>query len=302
MNAFEPTILAFCCNYCAYAAADIAGVSRMQYPPNLKIIRLPCTGKVDITYLFRAFETGADGVIVCGCLKGGCHFVEGNLHAEDRVKLAKEILEAIGIGGNRLDMFFISSAMAPKFVEVAKDVTERIRKMGPAMPRKITLTPIESGMNKRIFLYNMIKNLALKGPEKPIAVPEGLEEFGQIVFNPKRCIGCRKCEEICPEKAIESTRELDLASILENPFTTTDERLTKRLQLYQILSKLAVKLPSKPIPIPEGLDGFYKMRHNPRACVFCEKCNDICLEKAVTGLKELDLPTIINDKPRADVQ
>jgi coenzyme F420-reducing hydrogenase delta subunit/formate hydrogenlyase subunit 6/NADH:ubiquinone oxidoreductase subunit I len=294
MSAFEPTILAFCCNYCAYAAADIAGVSRMQYPPNLKIIRLPCTGKVDITYLFRAFETGADGVIVCGCLKGGCHFVEGNLHAEDRITLAKEILEAIGIGGVRLDMFFISSAMAPKFVEVAKEVTERIRALGPALPHKVALTPLEPGTNKRMFLYNMIKNLALQCPDKPISVPEGLEEFGEIEFNPTKCIGCRKCEEICPEKAIDSTQELDLSSILAQPLTASDERVTKRFQLYQVISKLAKKRPSHPIPIPEGLEGFYTMHYNPQVCVFCEKCSDICLEKAVNGLKELDLSTIMS--------
>ena len=101
MDTFVPKIVAFCCNYCAYAAADLAGVSRMQYPTNVRIIRVPCSGKVDITYILRAFESGADGVVVAGCLKGGCHFVEGNLHAETRVKFTKELLEAVGLG-NRM--------------------------------------------------------------------------------------------------------------------------------------------------------------------------------------------------------
>lgn len=293
MSQFEPSILAFCCNYCAYAAADIAGVSRMQYPPNVKIIRLPCTGKVDITYILRAFESGADGVMVCGCLKGGCHFVEGNLHAEDRIKLAKDILEAIGIGGDRLNMYFISSAMAPKFVETAKEVTENIRKLGPALSKKLQLTKKELLTNKRAFLYSMIKNLALKHPEKSIPVPEGLEEFGTIEFDPSKCIGCKKCEEVCPEEAIESRRELDLPTILKTTMKQNDDRITKRQQLYEIITKIARKSPSKPISIPEGLEGFYKMQYDPIKCVFCEKCRDVCLENTINGIKELDLPAII---------
>lgn len=292
MNKFEPTILAFCCNYCAYAAADIAGVSRMQYPTNVRIVRLPCSGKVDITYILRAFESGADGVIVCGCLKGGCHFVEGNIHAENRIKLTKEILEAIGIGGERLDMFFISSSMASKFVEVVKQVTENLRKLGPALPKKIQLTKQEPEVNKRAFLYNMIKNLALKRPEITITVPEGLEEFGKIKFNPSKCIGCRKCEEICPEKAIDSIRELDLSTILKASMDKKDGRITKRQRLYETLAKIARKSPSKPISIPEGFEGFYKMKYDPKKCVFCEKCRDICLEKTIDSVKELDLYAI----------
>ncbi len=292
MNKFEPTILAFCCNYCAYAAADIAGVSRMQYPTNVRIVRLPCSGKVDITYILRGFESGADGVIVCACLKGGCHFVEGNLFAENRIKLTKDILEAIGIGGERLDMYFISSAMASKFVEVVKEVTEKLRKLGPALPKKIQLTKQDPEASKRIFLYNMIKNLALRRPENVITVPEGLEEFGKIEFNPSKCIGCKKCEEICPEKAIDSIRELDLSAILKTSMDQTDERSTKRQRLYETLTKIARKSPSKPISIPEGFEGFYKMQYDPKKCVFCEKCRDVCLEKTINSVKELDLYAI----------
>lgn len=294
MAEFEPNILAFCCNYCAYAAADIAGVSRMQYPPNVRIIRLPCSGKVDITFILRAFESGADGVMVCGCLKGGCHFVEGNLHAEDRITLAKDILEAIGIGGERLNMYFISSAMAPKFVEVAKEVTENLRKLGPALPAKLQLTRADLSTNKRAFLYSMIKNLALRRPEKAIPIPEGLEEFGAIEFDPSKCIGCKKCEEICPEKAIASRRELDLPALLQKTsIKQTDDRVTKRQQLYAIITKIAQKVPTKPISVPEGLEGFYTMSYDPIKCVFCEKCREACLEQTINGIKELDLPAII---------
>jgi coenzyme F420-reducing hydrogenase delta subunit len=130
-HGFEPVIVAFCCEHCAYAAADLAGTSRMQYPPNIRIVRLPCTGKADMLYILKAFQLGADGVMVCGCLKGGCHFTDGNLKCEARVQFLKRILDLLGFGGDRLDMFFMSSAMAGEFVKVAHEFTERIRRLGP---------------------------------------------------------------------------------------------------------------------------------------------------------------------------
>jgi len=132
---FEPRILALCCHYCAYGAADLAGSMRTQYPPNVRILRLPCTGKVDIAHIMRAFEQGADGVIVAGCLEGGCHFQEGNLRAKRRVGLAKRILEESGLERERLEMFNLSSAMGQTFAEIARDVTERIRALGPSPVR-----------------------------------------------------------------------------------------------------------------------------------------------------------------------
>lgn len=292
MAKFTPKILAFCCNYCAYAAADLAGVSRMQYPSNIRIIRVPCTGKVDITYLLRAFETGADGVYVAGCLKGGCHFVEGNLHAEVRVKFAKELLDSIGISGDRLEMFFISSAMAPKFIEVAKEMVERITKLGPALPKKVDLTE-RSTEKKREFLYSILRNLALKVPEKPIPVPEGLEEFGTIHWELSKCIGCKQCEEVCPEMAIEFIDEFDLPRILKTVKNIREGKITKRRLLYETLSKVAVKLPSQPIPVPEGLEEFSTMRPLIKKCVVCEKCSEKCPEEAITIVREVDLPAII---------
>lgn len=131
MSKFNPQILAFCCHYCSYAAADLAGSMRLQYPPNVKIVHLPCTGKVDPLYLLKAFERGADGVFVAGCLKGQCHYLEGNLRAEKRVNYVKGILDEIGLGGERLEMYFLSAAEATHFAEIAKEMTERIKKLGP---------------------------------------------------------------------------------------------------------------------------------------------------------------------------
>ena len=128
---FEPKIVAFCCNWCSYAAADLAGVSRMQYPSNVRIIRVPCSGKVDIMYVLKAFELGADGVFVAGCLPDQCHYLTGNFYARDRIEKLKKDLEAVGLGG-RLDMYFISAAMAKEFANTCNEFTERIRKLGPS--------------------------------------------------------------------------------------------------------------------------------------------------------------------------
>ncbi|MHC4445625.1 MAG: hydrogenase iron-sulfur subunit [Planctomycetota bacterium] len=128
----QPVILAFCCHYCAYAAADLAGSMRIQYPTNVRVLRLPCTGKVEIDYLLTAFERGADGVIVAGCLEGGCHFLEGNLRARKRVERAKQILTEIGLEPERLEMYNLSSAEGTRFAEIVTEMNERLAKLGPS--------------------------------------------------------------------------------------------------------------------------------------------------------------------------
>ncbi|MFH2065376.1 MAG: hydrogenase iron-sulfur subunit [Pseudomonadota bacterium] len=135
-NHFEPQILAFCCKYCAYAAADLAGSMRLNYPPNIKVIQVPCTGRVDIIFLLRAIEEGADGVYVAGCLEGECHFVGGNLRARKRVNYVKKTLAELGIEPERVEMFNLSSAMGPRFAEIANEMTERIQKLGPTPVKK----------------------------------------------------------------------------------------------------------------------------------------------------------------------
>ena len=131
-NGFEPQIVAYCCHYCAYSAADLAGSMRLRYPPNILIAKLPCTGRVDVLHLMRAFERGADGVFVAGCEVGTCHFLQGNLQAIRRVAYTKQLLDAIGVGGDRLEMFTMGSSDGPRFAQVATEMTERIRKLGPS--------------------------------------------------------------------------------------------------------------------------------------------------------------------------
>ncbi len=131
MNEFEPTIVAYCCNFCAFAAADLAGAMRLQYPANIRIIKLPCTGSVDAIVLLKAFELGADGVFVAGCLEGECHYLEGNLRARKKVAYVKRLLAEVQIEPERIEMFNLSSAMGGRFAEIVEEMTERIKKLGP---------------------------------------------------------------------------------------------------------------------------------------------------------------------------
>lgn len=131
-NEFEPRILAFCCHYCAYAAADLAGTMRIQYPPNVRIVRTPCTGRLETEYFLKALESGADGVLVAGCLEGGCHFTNGNLYAKRRVEYMREMLEEIGLEKERLRMVNVSASMARPLADLILDMVETVRKLGPS--------------------------------------------------------------------------------------------------------------------------------------------------------------------------
>lgn len=132
MENFEPEIVAFCCHYCAYTAADMAGSKRISYPSNVKIIRVPCTGKVDAIHIMKALERGADGVYVAGCLEGDCHFKTGNTRAAHRVIQVQKILEDLGWEKERVSMITMSAGMGERFAETALEFTEKIRNMGPS--------------------------------------------------------------------------------------------------------------------------------------------------------------------------
>jgi len=139
MKNFEPEIVAFCCHYCAYTAADMAGSKRISYPPNIKIIRVPCTGKVDAIHIMKAFEKGADGVYVAGCLEGDCHFKNGNTRARYRVTHVQKILEDLGWEKERLAMINMSAGMGERFAQTAIEFTQTIKQLGPS-PIKINHT------------------------------------------------------------------------------------------------------------------------------------------------------------------
>jgi len=126
---FEPRILAFTCNWCSYAGADLAGVSRVQYPPNVRIIRLMCSGRVDPLFVLEAFKE-ADGVLVAGCHIGDCHYVSGNLQAEAKVRMVKKALEVIGVEPERLRLEWVSASEGERFGRVIREMVEDIRGLG----------------------------------------------------------------------------------------------------------------------------------------------------------------------------
>ena len=131
MSIQDMKIVAFCCTYCAYNAADLAGSMRLQYPTNVRIVKLLCTGKVEPVFLLEAFRRGADAVMVAGCMEGECHFVEGNLYARQIVEYTKELAKEAGIDPRRLEMFNMSASMAQKFVEAVTTMVDRLQELGP---------------------------------------------------------------------------------------------------------------------------------------------------------------------------
>jgi len=128
---YFPKIIGFCCRWCSYAGADLAWAMRLQYPPTIRIIMLPCTGRVDILHILTAFEAGADAVFVSGCHEGDCHYLSGNIQARKRITRAKKVLAEIGLEPERLEMFHVSSGEGPKFAHLAKEMTERAYRLGP---------------------------------------------------------------------------------------------------------------------------------------------------------------------------
>jgi len=158
---YEPQIIAFCCMHCAYAAADLAGSSRIAYPPSLKIVSLPCTGRTDMGHILKAMEDGADGVLVAGCLEGRCHFQTGNLYARKRVEHVAELLGQVGLAVERVRMINVSAGQGARFAELANEFAEKIRELGPTGLKK-----------KKAPIEYPLPALAKNEPASPLANPK----------------------------------------------------------------------------------------------------------------------------------
>jgi F420-non-reducing hydrogenase iron-sulfur subunit len=130
-NGFEPKILAFCCNWCSYAGADLAGTSRYKYPANVLILRVLCSGRVDPGFVLKAFEKGMDGVLIAGCHIGDCHYISGNMKAEERVKMIRSLLKTIGIEDGRLRLEWVSASEGKRFAKVIEDFVDTLKELGP---------------------------------------------------------------------------------------------------------------------------------------------------------------------------
>jgi F420-non-reducing hydrogenase iron-sulfur subunit len=129
---WEPRIVAFLCNWCSYAGADLAGVSRIQYPPNVRVIRVPCSGRINPLFILRALQSGVDGVLVSGCHPGDCHYLSGNLFARRKFAVLKILLEHVGIEPERVQFSWVSAAEGVRFAAILEKVIEAVREVGPA--------------------------------------------------------------------------------------------------------------------------------------------------------------------------
>lgn len=130
-NTWEPKIVAFLCNWCSYAGADLAGTSRIQYPPNIRIIRLPCSGRINPLYIIKALVEGADGVMVSGCHPGDCHYLSGNMYARRRFTILKKLLATAGIEPDRVQFTWVSASEGSRFASVVEEVTNKVKNLGP---------------------------------------------------------------------------------------------------------------------------------------------------------------------------
>jgi F420-non-reducing hydrogenase iron-sulfur subunit len=139
-NGFEPRIIGFLCNWCSYAGADLAGVSGIQYPPNLRLIRVMCSGRIDPAFVLEAFKDGADGVLVAGChVPSDCHYISGNFKAMRRINLLKRVLKDFGIEPQRLRLEWISASEGDKFAAVVRNMVEDLKKLGPSLVKAMEI-------------------------------------------------------------------------------------------------------------------------------------------------------------------
>jgi len=214
MTEFTPKIIGFMCNWCSYAGADLAGISRIKYAPDLRIIRVLCSGRVDPYIIMTAFERGADGVLVTGCHPGDCHYISGNYLAEKKIKATRKILTEAGIDGQRLGLEWISAAEGQLFADVVNAFTELIYSLGPQQvdPLKIAAAKKESGDFRLRWLVGRERDLLEKG-----------NVFGEAISSDE-------LEPLLDEViSIQYIRNAILASLQETPLSAKE--LAEKLNL-----------------------------------------------------------------------
>jgi coenzyme F420-reducing hydrogenase delta subunit/Fe-S oxidoreductase len=197
---WKPTIVAFTCNWCSYAGADFAGISRMQYPATIRVVRLMCSGRVNPAFILGALEMGADGVLVSGCHPGDCHYTFGNVSGQEAVETAVELAEMAGLKGERIRLQWVSASEGALFARTVKEFTERITKLGP---NPLTTEGLEQAVVDMVCSPLEDMTVAPSPAEAPETTAEGLDVLRDAfdVTHAYRCIECGKCTGICPVTA-----------------------------------------------------------------------------------------------------
>jgi F420-non-reducing hydrogenase iron-sulfur subunit len=209
---FEPKILGLLCNWCCYAGADLAGVSRYQYPTNIRVIRVMCSGRVDPAFVFRAFSRGADGVLIGGCWLGECHYAsEGNYHALEMTKACKKLMEQIGLNPERLRIEWVSASEGIRFAEIVTNFTKQLKEMGPLgigegkdpEQLKKDLEAAEIYARKKLTSYyidpDKCQGCMICLRKCPVeAIVGGKNQIH--VIDQEKCIGCGICFQSCPPR------------------------------------------------------------------------------------------------------
>jgi F420-non-reducing hydrogenase iron-sulfur subunit len=247
-EAFEPKVLVFSCNWCSYTAADLAGTSRLQIHPDVTVIRVMCSGRVEPVLILSALTAGFDGVMVTGCHPGDCHYLTGNARARERMDFLEALLAHFGLD-NRVEMNYVSASEGILFAQVTADYQRRIAALGPSPLRGLDLPALADKRGRFHQLLTGIRDrLDLSFDEElKLAIDQVIAGFGHPVYDLDKCIGCgacaqmcpssniemvdadgqrrisffhttcttcRTCEEICPVEAIEVVREFDIHSFL----------------------------------------------------------------------------------------
>lgn len=206
---WKPKILGLLCNWCSYAGADLAGTSRIQHPPNVRIIRVNCTGRIDPLFVLRGLEMGADGVLISGCHIGDCHYVEGNIAAKKRFDFFKKILDEMGLG-DRITFEHVSAAEGAKWAEVIANFTNKIENLGPTPVKDVsdlTDLDVDETVSKKHKIHEVLVSIARRVDYEPEKVmifepEEVMEGYGFPKRDPDKCIGCYACYSVCPEHVI----------------------------------------------------------------------------------------------------
>ncbi len=224
MTDFEPKILGFLCNWCCYAGADLAGVSRYQYPPNIRIIRVMCSGRVDPKFVFQAFEEGADGVFIGGCWLDECHYVtNGNYQAMEMTKRSKVLMERIGVDPARLRIEWVSASEGIRFAEIMTGFTNKLRELGPlGQAEGKSFDELRSGIRASQSLINkkLVSHYIDPGRcqacmiclrKCPVGAIDGAKDRLHVIDQDK-CISCGICAQVCPAR-FSAVQKLDASPV-----------------------------------------------------------------------------------------